>query len=101
VLNGDESLRPVEITAKPGQRIALDAKGSIDIDGDTLSYEWKFYPEFGTYSGQIEIENATDVTASLVVPKDASGTLLQIVLVLTDDGSPHLARYRRLVIQCK
>ncbi len=102
VLNGDESLRPVEITAKPGQRIALEATGSSDIDnGDTLSYEWKFYPEAGTYLGQIDIENANNMTASLVVPEDASGTVLQILLVLTDNGTPMLIRYRRLVIQCK
>ena len=69
VLNGDESLRPVEITAKPDQRIALEATGSSDIDnGDTISYEWKVYREFGTYSGQVDIENANKMTASLVVP---------------------------------
>ncbi len=102
VLNGDKSLRPVEITAKPGQRIALDATGSGDIDnGDTLSYEWKFYPEAGTYLGQIDIENTNNMTTSLVVPEDASGTVLHILLVHTDNGSPPLTRYRRLVIQCK
>jgi hypothetical protein len=102
VLNGDQSLRPVEITATPGQRIALDAAGSSDIDsGDTLSYEWKFYPEAGTYSGQINIENAKNMTARLVVPEDAAGKVLQILLVVTDNGSPQLTRYRRLVIRCK
>lgn len=102
VLNGDESLRPVEITAKPGQRIDLDATGSADIDsGDTLSYDWRFYPEAGTYLGWIDIENANNITSSLVVPKDASGAVLHILLVLTDSGSPPLTRYRRLVIHCK
>ena len=102
VLNGDKSLRPVEVIAKPGQRIALEATGSSDIDnGDTLSYEWKFYPEAGTYLGQIDIENANNMTASLVVPEDASGTVLHILLVLTDNGSPPLTHYRRLLILCK
>ena len=36
-----------------------------------LSYDWKFYPEAGTYSGQINIENAKNMTARLVVPEDA------------------------------
>ena len=101
VLNGDKSLRPVEITVKPGQRIDLDATGSSDIDNDKLSYEWKSYPEAGTYSGQIDIKNANKMTTSLVVPKDASGTELHILLILTDNGSPSLTRYRRLVIQCQ
>ena len=102
VLNGDESLRPLEITAKPGQRIELDATGSSDIDkGDTLSYEWKFYPEFGTYPRQVDIENASNITASLIVPDDALGTVLHVILNVTDSGSPPLTRYKRLVVQCE
>ena len=101
VLNGDKSLRPVEITAKPGQHIELDATGSTDIDNDGLSYQWRFYPEAGTYLGWIDIDNENSISSSLVVPKDASGAVLHIVLVLTDSGSPPLTRYRRLVIQCQ
>ena len=101
VLNGDGSLQPVEITANPSERIDLDATGSSDVDNDTLSYEWKFYPEAGTYTGYIDIENANKMTTRFVVPEDASGTMLHILLVLTDDGAPKLTRYRRLVIQCQ
>lgn len=101
VLNSDTSLRPVEITAHPDEHINLDATGSSDVDNDTLSYEWKFYPEAGTYAGQVDIENANKMTTSFVVPKDASGTMLHILLVLTDDGTPRLTRYRRLVILCQ
>ena len=100
VLNGDKSLQPMEITAKPGKRIVLDATGSSDMDdGDTLSYEWRPYPEAGTYTGQVDIENANNMEASLVIPKDASGTTLHILLVLRDSGAPQLTRYRRLVIK--
>ncbi len=101
VLNGDTSLRPVEISAQPGERVALDATGSSDVDNDALTYEWKFYPEAGSYSGQIDIPNANAMTTSFVVPEDASGTILHVLLVLTDDGTPRLTRYRRLVIQCQ
>lgn len=102
VLNGDKSLQPLEIAAMPGYNVALDAAGSDDIDGDTtLSYEWRYYPEAGTYPGEIDIENANRMNTGLVVPEDASGTVLHIVLVVTDNGAPPLTRYRRLVIQCK
>lgn len=101
VLNGDESLRAVEITAKPGQKITLDATGSSDIDNDKLTYQWRFYPEAGTYSGDLIIENSNTTITSLVVPKDASGKVLHVLLVLSDDGTPSLTRYRRLVIHCQ
>lgn len=101
VLNGDTSLLPVEITAKPGQRIDLDATGSSDIDNDALSYQWTFYPEAGTYAGPIDIEHANEMSTSLIVPQDASGTMLHILLIVTDDGFPPLTRYRRLVIHCQ
>ena len=101
VLNGDMSLRPLVITAQPGTHVALDATGSSDIDNDALTYEWKFYPEAGSYPGQIDIPNASAMTTSFVVPADASGTMLHILLVLTDDGAPRLTRYRRLVVHCQ
>lgn len=101
VLNGDASRQPAEITANPGERIDLDATGSSDVDNDTLSYAWKFYPEAGTYAGQVNIENANKMTTSFIIPEDASGTILHILLVLTDDGAPKLTRYKRLVIRCQ
>jgi hypothetical protein len=102
VLNGDKSLRPLEITAKPGERIVLNATGSSDMDNsDMLSYEWRSYPEAGTYMSRIDIEDSNNIEASLIVPKDASGTTLHLLLVLRDDGSPQLTRYRRLVIECE
>lgn len=100
VLNGDQSSRPVEINARLGQRINLNATGSTDIDNNTLSYEWWSFPEAGTYSKKIDINNPTSSNASLIVPQDASGKTMHVLLLLTDDGTPALTRYRRLVIHC-
>jgi hypothetical protein len=101
VINGDKSLQAIEVLAKPGQRIGLDATGSTDIDNDRLSYEWRFYPEAGTYAGKITIENPRMTTAHFVAPKDASGKTLHVLLVVSDDGLPSLTRYRRLVVHCQ
>lgn len=101
VLNGDTSLKPIIINAKPGEQITLEATGSSDIDHDSLSYEWRVFPEAGTYSGEIKIENSNGMTASFVIPDDAAGKILHVLLVITDDGDPPLTRYRRLVINCQ
>jgi hypothetical protein len=101
VLKGDHTLRPIEITVKPGENITLDATGSSDIDHNQLFYTWKYYPEAGTYAGDLQIKNSDAVTTSIKVPKDASGTSLHVLLVVTDNGTPALTRYRRLVIHCE
>jgi hypothetical protein len=100
-LNGDISLKHIEITARPGQLIELDASGSTDIDNDKLSYKWMLFPEAGTYSGKITIENPVMEATRFVVPEEASGKTLHVLLMVTDDGKPALTRYRRLVIHCK
>ena len=85
---GCDRSEPTEITF---------ATGSCDIDKDELSYTWRFYPEAGTYLGWIDTENANSKSASFMVPTDASGATLHILLILTDDGAPPLTRYRRLL----
>lgn len=101
VLNGDHTFNAIEIVAKPNQRIALDASGSTDIDGDALAYEWRFYPEPSSYKGNISIENKNNEVSSITVPEDASGKTMHILLVLSDNGTPQLTRYRRLIISCE
>ena len=102
VLNGDKTLQPIKINAKPGEQITLNAAGSNDLDdGDKLFYEWRFFPEAGSYMSKVKIENPNKIQASMVVPEDASGTTLHVLLVLRDSGIPQLTRYRRLVVECE
>jgi len=96
------------LTAKPNERVDLSAAGSSDPDGDELSYEWFLYKEPGTFtvsaarSGQpLAIENADQATAWLNVPTNRvlrNGTM-HIILAVTDDGSPNLTRYQRVIIE--
>jgi hypothetical protein len=92
----------LDITAKPGDKIKLNAKGTCDPDGDKLSYSWWQYKEAGSYTGNVTIENSTALEASFTVPSDAKkGQSIHIVCEVKDSGSPRLTRYQRVIIKVK
>ena len=98
-----------ELQAKRGDEIQLSAAGTIDPDGDALSYEWFYYAEVGTLttssgrSGQpLEIHHFDQQMASFVVPTGrvmppGTGTM-HVILAVTDNGTPALTRYGRVII---
>lgn len=98
-----------ELTAKPGQRVDLNAEGSTDPDGDVLSYAWFYYEEPGTFSmsnarsGQpLDIKAFDQPKAWFTVPTGrvmAPGTgTMHIILAVTDHGMPRLTRYQRVIV---
>lgn len=90
---------PLRRTVAPGETVSLDARGSTDPDAQKLNFEWLVYPEAGNYHGPaIEIQQASQSQASLVVPKIETPQELHVVLVVTDSGTPSLTRYQRLVL---
>lgn len=97
------------LTASEGERINLSAVGSIDPDGDALSYQWFCYGEAGTLAvatditGQaIQVKDLDQQKAWLEIPKygmmsPGTGTI-HIILAVTDHGTPRLTRYKRIII---
>lgn len=98
---------PDRLKARLGERIELSAEGSSDPDGDALSYEWFVYGEAGVFTTSgarsgtmIPVENAQQMNASLTLPTKRvmrTGSL-HIILAVTDNGTPRLTRYKRLII---
>lgn len=93
-VNGD-----LRRSVKSGDKIELDASQSTDPDHNGLKFEWVAYPEPGSYRGPAPtIERATSPHATLIAPKVESDQTLHIILIVTDDGSPALTRYQRLIV---
>lgn len=100
VVDGDKSRDVLYRRVTIGARHLIDATNSSDPDGDRLDYEWWIYPEAGTYVKTVSVQDTNTATPSVLIPKDAVGKTIHVVLTLRDDGSPPLTSYRRVVLTC-
>lgn len=98
---------PDYLTAKPGERIYLSAKSSYDPDGDSLSFNWFYYGEAGTFTtangrtgNPVVIHDADQAEAWFEVPTERVFRLgtMHIIVAVTDQGSPPLTRYKRVIV---
>jgi len=96
------------LTAKVGGRVNLSAEGTTDPDGDRLSYHWFYYGEPGTFTVStartgtpLKIENANKANASFIVPGRSRIGTMHIILAVTDNGTPTLTRYKRVIVTVK
>lgn len=88
-----------DITAKPGMDVVLDATATTDPDGDELQFRWWHYEEAGTYEGK-PIADSNAARAVLTIPSDAKpDDEMHMICEVTDDNSPPLTRYQRVVIR--
>jgi hypothetical protein len=90
---------PAALTVKSGQRFQLDASGSTDPDGDSLSFYWFAYTEAGTHRGPSGINGAENLARiHLVAPKVEQPATIHFIVKVTDKGHPALTRYQRVIV---
>jgi len=113
VVNGNPGTAPIEIEATAGRTITLDASGSTDPDGQSLSYRWFLYPEAGLTGRQgadVSLSGHSLPIAKIVAkspcrprwlplgPCQGSG-VMHVIVAVTDNGKPPLTSYRRVIIK--
>lgn len=89
---------PLSISAKPGEKIRINATAS-DPDGDQLDLKWWYFP-VGTYEGAtLAVDNPATAQTSFTVPEDTkTGDTIHFVLQAIDHGTPSLTKYLRTII---
>lgn len=111
-VNGHGGTSPIEVEAPVGKPVVLDAAQSRDPDGQHLTFHWFHYGEAGgTGTNLASVSIAGADTAKVVVTADkvcrpqwfpnvpCSGNgVAHVILAVTDDGSPRLTSYRRIIL---
>jgi len=112
VVNGNAGTAPIEMDAETGKPMMLDAAGTTDPDGQALHYRWFHYAEAGLADGNlaaVTLEGAETARATVtptaacrpywlpLVPCRGNG-VAHVILAVTDEGSPRLTSYRRVIL---
>ena len=88
---------PEQFAVASGEWFSLDATGTSDPDGDSLSYFWTCYPEAGTCKKSLS--NGKNLYAlRLKAPEVEKAGTMHFILRVTDKGSPPLSRYKRVIV---
>jgi hypothetical protein len=86
------------IGARPGATVRLEAVTS-DPDGNTVTVKWWRWKDVDTYPGDVRLSNPASPAIDVQVPADAiAGQTIQLVVEATDNGTPPLTRYERVVM---
>lgn len=98
-IDGDPSLNIITKKAKQAATMIIDASASSDPDGDTLNYKWWIQPEAGTYTGTVNILNNDSNKITINIPSNSGGKNFHVICEVTDNGSPQLTSYRRIIVE--
>ncbi|HEV7347660.1 DUF1593 domain-containing protein [Telluribacter sp.] len=91
---------PLHVLAAAGEKIRLNG-AVLDPDGNAVSIKWWQF-QVGSYPNKVVISNPTSVQTEVLIPKDAlGGQTIHLILEATDDGTPSLTRYQRVIITVK
>ena len=88
----------IDITAKSGEKIKFDAGKSYDPDGNNIQFTWWQFKEAGSYNGTIELQDSENETPYFVAPNVSKTETIHIILKVTDNGSPALNSYQRIIV---
>jgi hypothetical protein len=98
-VNDDSGIASIKLTPALGSSVTLDASASKDPDGDKLNYSWWVMSEAGTYPNDVAVGGSDSSRATVKVPEDSAGKSIHVICEVTDNGTPNLTSYRRVIFE--
>ena len=88
----------VDRSVKAGETVVMDARETMDPDGNKMRFEWWQYQEAGSYDQMVNIDHAQGKKISFVAPKVKQKCSIHIILEVSDRGKPSLFSFQRMII---
>ena len=99
VVNGEAGTSLLELGARAGEIITLNASGSGDPDGNSLDFHWFLYEEIFKPSAPLLLEkDENSLKVKFEFPDMPKGEAVHIILEVSDRGKPSLTSYRRIIL---
>jgi hypothetical protein len=91
----------LNVAGAPGATVRLTATAT-DPDKNQLTIKWWQYADADTYPGTIAFSNPNSLATTFEVPADAAtGQTIHALLQVSDNGSPALTRFERVIVTVK
>ncbi len=97
-VNGDSGIATLKLTPAAGRTVTLDASASSDPENNKLKFSWWVLAEAGNCTNNIAISGSETSRANVSIPSDAAGKSFHVICEVTDDGTPNLTSYRRIIV---
>lgn len=85
---------------KAGETVKLAATAT-DPDGNKLTYKWWQYADADSAKATVTIANSDSLDQASFVAPNEPGKQVQIILEVTDSGTPPLVGYQRVICNIK
>ena len=86
-------------TVASGEKVNINAGKTKDPDGDKLTFKWWQYKEAGSYNTLVNLQNSNVDQVSFIAPKVSKPETIHIILEVSDNGSPSLKSYQRIIFE--
>jgi len=69
------------------------------IPAHDLIFNWWYYKDAGSFEGVFDLKNVSSNKVSFTAPKVNQAETIHIILEVSDNGSPSLKGYQRIIVK--